>query len=216
MPLPNYSLLKGDPVSGRVQFNAAGKNPHFHIKANAGDSSFDIAVNIQSDDASEVLYTVDHAFQPALPDQLLKLDMGVLALDSKPGGLALDYVRETIGGSPMVDRNLMSKLPISTPAGHRHNDLHNEVVDLLTRAVQDKDGTIYAFGDTFPVGGDPAGIHDIHMNQGNTDDSGHERDNGAWQDGAVFVNLPAQNVWIAVFIAFQTQVWNTDDNGDPS
>jgi uncharacterized protein YukJ len=29
------------------------------------------------------------------------------------------------------------------------------------------------------------------------------------------VNLPAQNTWIAIFIAFQTQSWSTDDNGNP-
>jgi len=31
----------------------------------------------------------------------------------------------------------------------------------------------------------------------------------------LFVNLPAQNTWIAVFIAFQTESWQTDDNGNP-
>jgi uncharacterized protein YukJ len=43
----------------------------------------------------------------------------------------------------------------------------------------------------------------------------NEQDNGIWQDGAVFVNLPSlQDTWIAVFIAFQAQSWKTDDNGD--
>ena len=52
------------------------------------------------------------------------------------------------------------------------------------------------------------------MNQGNPLDN-HGQDNGIWQDGALFVNLPAQHTWIAVFIAFQTQSWQTDDQGNP-
>lgn len=215
MPLTNYSLLKGDPVSGGVQFNEAGKNPHYHIKLNAANRSFDIAINIQSEDGSEVLYTVDHAFVPPDPGGLTALPMGVRALPSSPGGFALDYVRETINGTRMVEQALMTLLPRTTPAGHRHNDLNNEVVDLLNRAVADKDGTIYAFGDTFSSGGSVTGIHDIHMNQGNPD-NGYQQDNGTWQDGAVLVNLPSQqDTWIAVFIAFQTESWNTDAEGDP-
>jgi uncharacterized protein YukJ len=31
-----------------------------------------------------------------------------------------------------------------------------------------------------------------------------------------FVYLPSQNQWIAVFIAFQTQTWQTDDQGNPA
>lgn len=216
MALTDYSLLKGDPVSGRVEFNAAGKNPHYHIKLQAGGQTFDIAINIQSEDGSEVLYTVDHAFVPPDPQGLAGLPMGIQELDSEPGGLALDYVRQQVNGAPMVVESLMNKLPRTTPAGHRHNDLNNEVVDLLNRAVADKDGTIYAFGDAFSSGNTVTGIHDIHMNQGNPGKA-HAKDNGIWQDGAVFVNLPSQqDAWIAVFIAFQTESWKTDNNGDPA
>ena len=108
----------------------------------------------------------------------------------------------------------MRLLPKTTPAGSRHNDLHNEVVDLLNRAVQDRDGTIFAFGDAFSDGGSPDGIHDIHMNQGNPKGS-HSQDNGIWQDGGLFVSLPATQAWVAVFIAFHTESWKTDDHGNP-
>jgi uncharacterized protein YukJ len=212
MPLANYSVLKGDPQSGKVVFNRAGKNPHYQITLQAGGESFRGAVNIQSEDGSEVLYSVDHAFVPPAPEGLNALAMGMISLDSKPGGLAVDFVREVVKGSAMVDRDSMTLLSKSFPAGNRHNDLHNEVVDLLNRAVQDENGTMYIFGDAFADGTN--GIHDIHMNQGNPETS-HGQDNGVWQDGAVYVNLPAQNAWIAVFIAFQTQSWQTDDRGDP-
>ena len=114
----------------------------------------------------------------------------------------------------MVDRDSMSLLSQRFTAQHRHNDLHNEVVDLLNRAIADEHGTIYAFGSAFSDGGRVDGIHDIHMNQGNPP-ANHGQDNGIWQDGALFVNLPAQNTWVAIFIAFQTQSWHTDDRGNP-
>jgi uncharacterized protein YukJ len=62
----------------------------------------------------------------------------------------------------------------------------------------------WAFGDSFSAGGSVAGIHDIHMNQSNLG-NGHLKDSGIWQDGALLVNLPAQDAWIAVFIAFAAQ-----------
>jgi uncharacterized protein YukJ len=215
MALANYSVLKGDPQRGQVVFNRAGKNPHYQIVLKAGAAAFQAAVNIQSEDGSEVLYSVDHAFVPPDPRALNSLPMGRRPLASENGGLALDFVREMVNGGAMVDREGMTLLPKSFPAGHRHNDLHNEVVDLLNRAVQDPNGTMYIFGDAFADPG-TQGIHDIHMNQGNPPGEGHNQDNGVWQDGAVFVNLPAQqNAWIAVFIAFQTQNWQTDDTGNP-
>jgi Uncharacterized conserved protein (DUF2278) len=83
-------------------------------------------------------------------------------------------------------------------------------IETLTAAAhEDPDAMLYAFGSAFLDG-----IHDIHMNQGNPPP--HEEDNGIWQDGAVFIFLPASQRWIGVFLAFQTQVWTTDARGNPS
>jgi uncharacterized protein YukJ len=43
----------------------------------------------------------------------------------------------------------------------------------------------------------------------------HGGDNGIWQDGALFISLPSTSSWTAVFIAFQTESWTTDDSGSP-
>jgi uncharacterized protein YukJ len=212
MPIPNYSVLKGDPISGKLVF---GNSPHYQIETNAGDSTFTIAINVQSVDRSEVLYVVDHAFQPGDEAALLALPVGLTPLPSQPGGLALDFVRSQIGGEPMVTKEQMSLLPISSAAGSRHNDLNNEIVDLLNRAIADADGTVYAFGSSYADPDGVQGIHDIHMNQGNPPGN-HDGDNGVWQDGAIFMNLPALKTWIAIFIAFQTQSWDTDDSGNVS
>ena len=211
MPITNYSVLKGDPTAGRV---VSGASLHYQITVQAKGGPFTVAVNIQSMDRSEVLYVIDQGFVPPSPSGLLSLASGMTPLKSSPGGLALDFVRETVNGTPMVDRAAMTLLPVKFPAGHRHNNLHNAVVDLLNRTIADKDGTVYAFGSAFADSGRVDGIHDIHMNQGNPAGS-HSGDNGIWQDGGLIANLPAQNTWIAIFLAFQTQSWKTDNNGNP-
>jgi len=48
------------------------------------------------------------------------------------------------------------------------------------------------------------------MNQGNK--GNHEYENGVYQDGGLLIHYPPQNTWTAIFLAFQSQSWDTDDN----
>ena len=208
MPIQSYSVLKGDPTSGRV---VQGSSPHYQITVDAPGGPFTVAVNIQSVDGSEVLYIIDQAFVPPDPVALKNLATGIMQLPSAPGGLAIDYVRGTVQGAPMVTRGSMTLLP----GGSTSNELHNALVDLLNQAITDEEGTIYAYGSAYEDKGVVDGIHDIHMNQGNPVNN-HGGDNGIWQDGALFMNLPSLNdSWVAVFIAFQTENWNTNSLGNP-
>jgi uncharacterized protein YukJ len=59
------------------------------------------------------------------------------------------------------------------------------------------------------------GVHDIHMNQGNPRHDHHASDNGVWQDGAVLLHLKRDQRWVAVFLAFQSQQWQTDEGEFP-
>jgi uncharacterized protein YukJ len=206
MPITNYSVLKGDPQPGKV----TGTNPHFRIPVKTAAGSFTIDINVESFDNSEVLYAILENFTPPDAGALLALPDGVTKLRSEPGGLALDYVRETIGDVPMITPDKMALLPIGNG-----NTLHDQVETVVNQAIQDESGLVYAFGSSFADTGGAAGSHDIHMNQGNPLNN-HGGDNGIWQDGALFVYLPSQNQWIAVFLAFQTQTWQTDDRGNPA
>ena len=47
------------------------------------------------------------------------------------------------------------------------------------------------------------------MNQGNS--GPFAADDGAWQDGGLMLHFPAQNQWVAILLAFQSQAWHTDD-----
>ncbi len=223
MPITNYSVLAGRPMAGKV---VSGSSTHYQITMQATGGPFTVAVNIQSVDGSEVLYAIEEDFTPPDLAALTALPMGMTKLQSAPGGLALDYVRSTVDGVPMTTKAQMTLLPqlkAKAKGGSaeeqmiqraRAKALENAVVTLLNMTIADKDGVIYAFGSAYADSGKVDGIHDIHMNQGNPANN-HGEDNGVWQDGALFINLPSKGTWTAVFIAFQTESWTTDSAGNP-
>ena len=223
MPIANYSVLAGRPTAGKV---VSGASAHYQITMQATGGPFTVAVNIQSVDGSEVLYAIVEDFTPPDLAALTALPMGMTALKSEAGGLALDYVRSTVSAVPMITKAQMTLLPELKPKTKgvsaeeqmiqmaRAKALENAVVTLLNMTIADKDGVIYAFGSAFSDKGKVDGIHDIHMNQGNPKNN-HGGDNGVWQDGALLIHLPAKATWTAVFIAFQTESWTTDSAGDP-
>ncbi len=219
MAIASYSVLKGVPTAGKV---VTGASRHYQITV-SGAGTFTVAVNIQSVDGSEVLYAIEQSFTPPDAAALGALAAGVTGLSSAAGGLALDYVREQIGGKPMITRAAMLLLPKAI-RGTAHGAaeereivasraLENAVVALLDAAIATGDATVYAFGSAFADSGVVDGIHDIHMNQGNPV-TNHGADNGVWQDGALFLEMGG--VWTAVFLAFQTESWTTDAMGNPS
>ena len=53
------------------------------------------------------------------------------------------------------------------------------------------------------------GVHDIHMNQGNV--GSFVKDDGVWQDGGILIHFADADRWAAIFLAFQSQAWHTDD-----
>jgi uncharacterized protein YukJ len=210
MPITNYSVLRGLPTAGKV---VTGTSTHYQITIQATGSPFTVAVNIESSDGSEVLYAIVEDFQPPDPAGLLTLNSGMHNLLSTPGGFALDFVREEVSGKPMITLAQMTLLPESERIGDHDTPLENAVDTLLNQTIADK-GTIFAFGSAYADSGQVDGIHDIHMNQGNPTGT-FGKDNGIWQDGAIFIYLPSIGTWTAVFIAFQTESWSTDSSGNP-
>jgi uncharacterized protein YukJ len=112
----------------------------------------------------------------------------------------------------------MSLLPIDETSPN--STMHSMIDTLIQKAIQ-QSATIYAFGQSFSGAGvnpffhfqPDQGCHDIHMNQGNPEGR-HGNSNGTFQDGALFVQF-SDGTWGAVFIAFQSQSFDTDDNGNP-
>ena len=213
MPINQYSVLKGTPLSGAISDDS---RPHYLIELSAKGTSWQIAVNVESDTGSgtnaEVLYAIEENW--VAPDQaaLTALPAGITSLAGKDADPAIDYVRSMVGGQPLITRAQMTELAL--PGKTAAQNLQNAVIQYLNQAVADKDGVIYAFGSLYTTGN---GIHDIHMNQGNPA-SDHASDNGIWQDGLLVFSMPnataAAPQWVAIFLAFQDEVWTTDDSGN--
>jgi uncharacterized protein YukJ len=181
-------------------------------------TDYRITINIQSQDYSELMYVLNEDFRHPLTAPLERLPLGFKNLVSEPGGLALDYIRGNL-----FDRDRMRRNPAVLPGPD--NDLDDRFEHYVRRAMDDSEARIYAFGSRWGpeshvkdayFGFLPGnGIHNIHMNQGSPQDN-HSPDNGIYQDGALFFRFPASSSapkshWVAVFLKFQTQVWQTDD-----
>ncbi len=209
MPIARYGVLIGRAIQRRL---GTGDNPHYQILMIDDDTDYRIAVNVRSQlSPSEVEFLVDEHFQHPILTELAPMPSGWKELPSKPGGVALDYIRANL-----FDRTKMVPLPID--AGGADNDLNEKIDHYVQRAMGDENAMLYAFGQRWGpetakdkiFGFKPGnGVHDIHMNQGNS--SKFTKDDGVWQDGGLLFHFPAQNQWVGMFLKFQSQAWHTDD-----
>src|SRR5689334_14898130 len=93
MPLKNYAILKGRPIGNRL---GTSGSPHYQVLISADGELHRIAVNIRSQDGSEVQYLVRSHFEHPINEGLAELPEGLHPTASKPGGLALDFIRGNI------------------------------------------------------------------------------------------------------------------------
>lgn len=209
MPLTGYGALVGAAVGRRRE--GGTDSPHYQIQVRAGGVDFRVAVNVLSQQApSELLFLAVDAFDHPVLATLDQLPDGFTALPSRAGSGAFDFIRGNL-----FDPAAMRPLPPDLPGAD--NDLSDRVEHYVARALADPQARVYALGQRWgPEAGKPDkvfgvvpgnGVHDIHMNQGNT--GGFVRDDGVWQDGALLFRFAGQ--WSAIFLAFQSQSWHTDD-----
>src|SRR3954453_5169662 len=161
---------------------------------------------------SELLFLVADDFRHPVTAALPAAASGWTPLPAQPGDTNLDYIRANL-----FDPSAMRLLPpeVSGP----DNDLADLLDHYLQRAVGDQQVLAYVFGQRFgpePTTPDKVfgflpgnGVHDVHMNQGNSGQ--FRRDDGVWQDGGLLLHLVAESRWVAIFLAFQSQAWHTDD-----
>ncbi|MFJ1703718.1 DUF2278 family protein [Kitasatospora sp. NPDC088346] len=212
MPLQHYGVLAARVVARRRE--GGRDTPHYQLHLrDAGGTDFRAAVNVLSDQApSELLHLVDEDFRHPLLEQLPPPASGWTPLPSRPDGGGLDFVRDGL-----FDPAALRRLPPDLPGAD--NDLADLLDRHVLRVLADTAATVYVFGQRWPsephlpdkvFGFLPGnGVHDVHMNQGNA--AAHRRDDGVRQDGALLLRIPSQDRWVAVFLAFQSQSWHTDD-----
>jgi uncharacterized protein YukJ len=206
MPLSSYGVLVGRPVERRRE--SGSDSPHYQIKLGDGSGAFHrAAVNVLSQESpSELLYVVDDDLQHPITASLTGLAGGWHTLPAHGG---LDFIRANL-----FDRAALRTLP--PDASGPDNDLADLLDHYVQRAIAEPAAQAYIFGQSwgpeavkdkifgFKPGG---GVHDIHMNQGNS--PGFANDDGVWQDGGLLLRFPER--WVGVFLAFQSQAWHTDD-----
>ena len=211
----NYGVLKGT-IAGHLR---DADDDHYQILVHAGKTVHRIACNVKSSAPkapSTLLFQKRTTLPAGLTSKLLELNVGFSKLPPKPGGVSMDYVR-----SGLVSTKKMEKVPPDEPGAD--NDLKDRLEDAVVKAVDEPGSVVYAFGAKWgPEKNKPDqyfkfvpgnGIHDIHMNQGNS--GKYKKDNGVYQDGCLIISYP-KDKWLAFFFAFQSQTFDTDDHGNPS
>ncbi len=213
-----YGVLRGRAVKARAEWR--NDTPHYQLLVETEHGFFRAAINVKSNaghrDDAELLYLIDDTFRHAMVDAMRDLRVGFTPVPSQPNGLALDYVRGNL-----FDHVHLRRIPAHLPGPM--NDLNDGLDHLVQQAIRDPRHSVFVFGTRWGpehhqrdevFGFTPGnGVHDIHMRQGNSDR--HRHDNGVWHDGGVFFHSPDDDCWTAVFLAFQSQSWQTDERGDP-
>lgn len=222
MPIQNYGVLCGS-IKDKLDSASAlkkvpGGSPHYEILLQAANINYRIAVNVKSNDSPpDLLFYLDDNYKGKNIPFLTKLPDGYTALSSNSKSGAIDFLR-----GHLFDLKKMRVVPaIQDPVSG--NDLNDIFTLYLDQAMKTPGSRLFAFGsrwgpeeqlrdqyfDFLPGNG----IHDIHMNQGDHGQNSHA--NGIWQDGALFIDYPDENRWIAMFLRFQSQSTKTDKNGNP-
>jgi uncharacterized protein YukJ len=207
MPLQKYGVLIARATDRRL---GTGQNPHYQIRLSDGEDEYRCAVNVLSKASpSELEYVVIERFDHTILAELAGMPNGFHPLPSRPGGVALDFIRGNL-----FKRDDVRVLPPNLPGPD--NDLNEKIDHYVQRAMGDEDSLLYVFGQRWGpetqrdkiFGFKPGnGIHDIHQNQGNIPQ--FVQDDGVWQDGGLLLRFADQ--WVGIFLRFQTQAWNTDN-----
>ena len=140
---------------------------------------------------SELLYLVDDDFRHPVTGPLPAAGTGWTTLPPGPGGANLDYIRGNL-----FDPAGLRTLPAD--ATGEDNDLADLFDHYLRRAAGDPDARLYVLRRALGPRTDRQdkvfgflpgnGVHDIHMNQGNS--RRFSGDDGVWQDGGLLVHFP--------------------------
>ncbi len=221
----NYQTLRG-----KVRAFAPAQpldNPHLWVILESGGREYFATVNVRSNkDApgepvgkSYLYYFVDTDFSHPIVPSILARAEGMAPLERSYAAGALDFQRGNL-----FNPNAMRVLP---PEGPGDDGLVHRLSGLLKLAqTQESDVVFYgnAFSKDNPHQTDaafgytpdtPFGLDNVHMAQGDPREVNirlHE--NGAWHDGACFIWDQNSRRMTAIFLAFQSQGWHTNANGD--
>jgi len=205
--LKNYSIWVANPVSFVAQTPQQDpKSPHITLKLTDDTNSPEADINVKSTSQdSRLVYWINNAFVHPITQQLESLPLGQKVLtpsNGQPSPLALDFLRTS---PALLDLSAGTILPATG-----NDTIESTLSTILTTAIDQK-AKVYLWGQAYNDSNSESGIHDIHMNQGNTGNF----TNDVYSDGSFLVQF--EDHWEAVFLAFADQETPTDDEtGDPT
>ena len=209
-----YGFLKGKIGANlRTQSSHKKREIQYHVHGNvkAGSEVWDVAINVGTNDAEDLLkYKMVYDFHHSIREALSKSAEGFADLTGQQAPPALDCQRGDILAEtgPWRQSDVLDGSDAPEPVA--------SLKRLLARANQEG-RDVYVFGRRYAHGAN--GIHDVHQNQGSgppflNEGDDHNDHNDVWQDGAVMVDL-GEGGWAAYFTAFTLQRLPTDDLGNP-
>ena len=220
----NYVCLRGKVHAFAP---APGINPHLWVIVEEGGRLWFATINIRSDkgapgdptDKSYLYYLIDSDFRHPIVPSILARPQGLSQVERSYAGGALDFQRGNL-----FDPRALRVLPMEGEGG---DNLVRRLSAIL-QVAKDQGSDVFFYGNGFakdnPHQTDaafgytpdtPFGVDNIHMAQGDPQAiNQHIRENGIWHDGAFFAFDQHGGRMTGVFLAFQTQAWHTNDNGD--
>ena len=214
------AILKGSPTNAKLFSRNPSQRPHYHLLIETERQQFDIAINIASSAHTEdvrVLFAIKQNITPPQVGALLKLPSGMFNLPAQ-GLHGINYVKDGL-----VNKDEMHLLPLFDRSAPIEAQGEQKIKQLVSDVIAEPDTVVFAFGHRYDQtspknacwGFSPDdGIHNIHMNQGNVPGN-HDDENGRGEDGALLLYFPKPNTWVGVYIAFQTQSFDNDEQGYP-
>ena len=206
-----YGVLKGKAVDFKRDDD---DKPHSELLMDVAGEKYRIAINVRSSRGPQhkrlVEYFIKDDLQHPVVDRARALPSGWNDLtDGVSDEAAIDYIRSNLFRATDMK-------PIAHLIPGPNNDLFEFVETLVTRAIEDEEAVVYAFGERWGpehgeedayFGFEPGnGVHLIHMNQG-----GAGEHFGTYRDGALIVDFPGSEKASGLFIKFQNQIWHTDE-----
>lgn len=185
---------------------------HLHFSVSVDGAQWDIAVNVGTTDADDLLkYKLVYDFRHPIIEQLKAASTGSTTLTGAQALPALDFQRSDFLANTGAWRN-------SDVMDGSDNVLPVSSLQRLLLNAQQSSFDVYVFGRFYSEGD---GLHDVHMNQGSKGEFIHRKGNDKndhndiWQDGALLVDL-GQPQWALYAAAFDQQYLPTDDLGNPT
>lgn len=207
--LAAYGVLIGDFISAGEQ-----QSPWLQATLNLNVNGTPWQCSVDVNDANGGFqYRIFDKMSASLFQIISTLADGYHPLACSPHSGAMDYARNPILTTKLGCLAILITL-LNTLFKTKDHEwkiaIGNEAADALINMLQ-ASRKVYVFGAPTPEG---QAMHDIHCNQGAPAHSQWARENGAWQDGCIFVQK--QDGSFSAYLAmFASQTLRTDNQGKP-